>query len=181
MLLCNPMTNMPNLNLSPGNTPLEPDELAQLIPNLATKGELDEWERKNIIEAHEWALNPRRVKARDPFTEPDLRELHRRMFNHTWKWAGTYRNTEKNIAVLVHEIRNRIPALLGNTRYWVDHQTFPADEIAIGFHHELVGVPPIPKRKRKTCSPSRRCRPGETRKARIYMGPGQHRGNWSCA
>jgi Fic-DOC domain mobile mystery protein B len=88
----------------------------------------------------EWALNPRRVKARDPFTEPYLHELHRRMFNHTWKWAGTYRNTEKNIGVLVHEIRNRIPALLGNTRYWVDHQTFPADEIAIRFHHELVGV-----------------------------------------
>jgi Fic-DOC domain mobile mystery protein B len=62
------------------------------------------------------------------------------MFNRTWKWAGTYRNTEKNIGVLVHEIRNRIPALLGNTRYWVDHQTFPADEIAIRFHHELVGV-----------------------------------------
>ena len=134
------MTNISNLNLSPGNTPLEPDELAQLIPNLATKGELDEWERKNIIEAYAWALNPRRVKASDPFTEPYLRELHRRMFNRTWKWAGTYRNTEKNIGVLVHEIRDRIPALLGNTRYWVDHQTFPADEIAIRFHHELVGV-----------------------------------------
>lgn len=36
------MINISNLNLSPGNTPLEPDELAQLIPSLATKGELDE-------------------------------------------------------------------------------------------------------------------------------------------
>jgi Fic-DOC domain mobile mystery protein B len=134
------LTHIPDLNLSPGNTPLEPGESAELIPSLATKSELDEWERKNILEAYEWALNPRRVKSSDPFTEPYLRELHRRMFHRTWKWAGTCRHTEKNIGVLVHEIRNRIPALLGDTRYWVDHHTFPPDEIAIRFHHQLVGV-----------------------------------------
>jgi fido (protein-threonine AMPylation protein) len=81
--------------------------------------------------AHEWALNRRRVKDSDPFTEPYLRELHRRMFNRTWKWAGTDRNTEKNIGVFAHEIRNRIPALLENTRYWVDH--FPT---ALTYKHD---------------------------------------------
>lgn len=134
------MTSIPNLNPDPGNTPLDADELAQLIPSLATKGELDEWERRNILEAYEWALNPRRIAGSDPLAENYLRELHERMFNRTWKWAGTYRNTEKNIGVLVHEIRNRIPALLGNVQYWIDHQTFPEDEIAIRFHYELVGV-----------------------------------------
>ena len=33
---------------SDGNTPLSPEELADLIPNLATKEELNEWERENI-------------------------------------------------------------------------------------------------------------------------------------
>lgn len=28
--------------------------------------------------------------------------------------------------------------------YWVDHQTFPPDEIAIRFHHALVVVHPFP-------------------------------------
>ena len=32
-------------------------------------------------------------------TEPYLHELHRRTFDRTWKWAGTDRNTEKNIGV----------------------------------------------------------------------------------
>jgi fido (protein-threonine AMPylation protein) len=99
------------LNTAPGNTPIDPDELAQLIPSLATKAELDEWERRNILEAHDWALNSRGIKISDAFDEPYFRELHRRMFNRTWKWAGTYRSSEKNIGAPVHEIRNRIPAL----------------------------------------------------------------------
>jgi hypothetical protein len=32
-----------------GSTPLSPDEQAELIPNLATKDELNEWERSNIL------------------------------------------------------------------------------------------------------------------------------------
>jgi Fic-DOC domain mobile mystery protein B len=128
------------LNTAPGNTPIDPHELAQLIPSLAIKGELDEWERRNILEAHDWALNSRVLKTTDPFDEAYLRELHRRMFNRTWKWAGTYRSSEKNIGVPVHEIRNRIPALLANARYWAEHRTYPADEIAMRFHHDLVGV-----------------------------------------
>ena len=35
-----------------GNTPLSPDEQADLIPNLATKEELNQWERENIIIAY---------------------------------------------------------------------------------------------------------------------------------
>ncbi len=133
------------VNSTPGNTPIDPDELEQLIPSLATKAELDEWERRNILEAHEWALNPRVLKSNDPFDEPYLRELHRRMFNRTWKWAGNYRLSEKNIGIPVHEIRNRIPLLLANARYWAEHGTYPIDEIAIRFHHELVGaIHPFP-------------------------------------
>ena len=117
--------------LDQGNTPIDPDEMAGLIPDISLKQELNEYERKNILEAHKWAMHPRRLRFRDPLTESYLRDLHRRMFDETWKWAGRYRETEKQIGVLVHEIRNRIPVLLGDARYWLDHETYPPDEIAV--------------------------------------------------
>jgi hypothetical protein len=36
-----------------GHTPPSPEEQADLMPNLSTKGELNEWERQNILEAYE--------------------------------------------------------------------------------------------------------------------------------
>ncbi|WP_459465131.1 mobile mystery protein B, partial [Rhizobium sp. No.120] len=34
--------------------------------------------------------------------------------------------------------------LLSDTRYWIEHKTFPPDEIAIRFHHRLVAIHPVP-------------------------------------
>jgi fido (protein-threonine AMPylation protein) len=65
------------------NTPLFPDEQADLIPNLATKEELNEFERANILVAYDWALAPRNLRRQDPLKEPYLRDLHRRMFDQT--------------------------------------------------------------------------------------------------
>lgn len=35
-------------------------------------------------------------------------------------------------------------ALLGDVRYWLEHTTFPPDEIAVRFHHRLVVIHPFP-------------------------------------
>ena len=126
-----------------GNTPLSPDEQADLIPNLSTRDELNEWERTNILVAYDWALNPRTLRRNDPMTEPYLRDLHHRMFDQTWKWAGRYRTTEKNIGIPHYQIREALAALLGDARYWLEHRTFPPDEIAIRFHHRLVFIHPF--------------------------------------
>jgi Fic-DOC domain mobile mystery protein B len=126
-----------------GNTPLSPEEQADLIPNLATKEELNEFERANILVAYDWALAPRNLRRQDPLTEPYLRDLHRRMFDQTWKWAGLYRTAEKNIGVPHYQIRDALGALLGDVRYWLEHRTFPPDEIAIRFHHRLVSIHPF--------------------------------------
>jgi|SRR5579859_635440 len=128
------------LNDPDGNTPLTPEELADLIPNLATKEELNEWERENILGARRWALSDRNVKAPDTLTDDYIRKLHLRMFDQTWKWAGTYRKTEKNIGVPVHQMRERLGALLGDARYWIENNTYSPDEIAIRFHHRLVFI-----------------------------------------
>ena len=58
-----------------GSTPLSPDELADLIPSLATKQELNEWERENILQARTWALRDR-TSPQDMISDDYVRKLH---------------------------------------------------------------------------------------------------------
>jgi Fic-DOC domain mobile mystery protein B len=129
---------------SDGNTPISADEIDALIPNLSSRLELNEWERENIIRAERWCFSPRVLKKFNPLSETDLRQLHRRMFGATWKWAGTYRCTEKTIGVPVARIANDLAALPGDVNYWIKETAFPSDEIAIRFHHRLVSIHPFP-------------------------------------
>jgi Fic-DOC domain mobile mystery protein B len=131
------------LTNSDGNTSFSPEELADLIPSLATKEDLNEWERENILNAREWAAKDRTCAA-DVVSDSYIRKLHEKMFNQTWKWAGQYRNTEKNIGVPFHEIREQLGGLVGDVRYWIENQTYSADEIAIRFHHRLVQIHSFP-------------------------------------
>jgi len=128
---------------SDGNTPLSPEELAELIPNLATKEELNEWERQNILSARLWALRDRST-ASDIVEDEYVRKLHKKMFDQTWKWAGRYRKTDKNIGVPFPEIPERLATLFGDVRYWIDHATYSLDEIAVRYHHRLVLIHPFP-------------------------------------
>jgi len=134
---------MPMSTISDGNTPLSPEELADLIPNLATKEELNEWERENLLEARAWALRDK-TSALKMLSDGYIRKLHEKMFGETWKWAGTYRKTEKNIGIPFHEIREQLAALLGDARFWIENRTYPADEIAVRLHHRLVLIHPFP-------------------------------------
>ena len=125
-----------------GQIPLSPEELADLIPNLATKEELNEWERENILRGREWVLSDRSNPV-DVCSDQYLRKLHRKMFDKTWKWAGHYRLAEKNIGVPVHQIREMLFRLLGDARYWIQNRTYSPDEIAVRFHHRLVFIHPF--------------------------------------
>ena len=132
------------LSASPGNTPISEDEIEALIPNLANRSELNEWERENIILAERWCFSPRVLKSFNPVCEADVRELHRQMFGKTWKWAGTYRTTEKTIGVPVVQINSAMAAFLGDADYWVKKKAFEPDEMAVRFHHRLVHIHPFP-------------------------------------
>jgi Fic-DOC domain mobile mystery protein B len=122
-----------------GKTPLIPEESTDLIPELSTKEELDEWERKNIVLAAEWAYSRKDI-AGDLLTEHFLRRLHAKMFDQTWNWAGQLRKTEKNIGVPVHEIREHTGTLIGDAQFWIQNNTYPIDEVAVRFHHRLVFI-----------------------------------------
>jgi Fic-DOC domain mobile mystery protein B len=65
------------------------------------------------------------------------------MFNKTWRWAGTFRSSNKNIGVEWSQISMRLHDLLANTRYQMEQHVFPSDELAVRFHHQLVWVHPF--------------------------------------
>jgi Fic-DOC domain mobile mystery protein B len=101
---------------------------------------LNELEQQNILEADAWAS----LRRRDPVKEPFGRNLHRRMLGDVWRWAGTYRTSDKNIGVQWQLIQPRLHEALEQTRFWIENKTFPPDEIAVRFHHALVFTHPFP-------------------------------------
>ena len=64
--------------------------------------------------SREWV--PERTSPLAMASDQYVRMRHGKMLYETWKWAGTYRLTGKNIAVPVHEIRERLVALFGDVR-----------------------------------------------------------------
>jgi Fic-DOC domain mobile mystery protein B len=131
-----------NLDYEPGQTPLDADEAAQLVPrHITTQGALDEWEQVNILKAVQWAA---RQKQPTVLSEDFCRELHRRMFDRTWRWAGHFRQSDKNIGCAWPQIATRLRQLLDNTGHQLSEKVFPTDETAARFHHQLVLVHPFP-------------------------------------
>ena len=66
------------------------------------------------------------------------------MFNRVWRWAGKYRTTERNLGVKHYHIEPALRQTLDDARYWIEHRSYPADEMAVRFHHRLVSVHPFP-------------------------------------
>lgn len=123
------------------NTPLEAEERHALIPTYITlRRELNEAEQVNIAGALRWLSSRRREVLDERF----LRTLHKQMFGQVWRWAGTYRQTARNIGVDAWRIPMDVAGAIDDARYWVEHQTFPPDEIALRFSHKLVAIHPFP-------------------------------------
>jgi Fic-DOC domain mobile mystery protein B len=122
----------------PGATPLDPDELDGLIPtHITRRGELDEWEAQNILQAAAWLHG--RAKP-DVLTPGFARQLHKRMFGETWQWAGTFRSSEKNLGIAPAQIAVQTRELCRDVKAQLAHGSMPLDEIAAMFHHRLVSI-----------------------------------------
>lgn len=126
-----------------GATPLEDEILRQLIPNLTTQDELNEFEAENIIEAELWAKTSRSLR-KNLISATGLVSLHKKMFGKTWDWAGKLRWRQTSIGVAPEEIQNALGVLLGDVEYWLENKTYNLEEIAIRFHHKLVWIHPFP-------------------------------------
>lgn len=128
-------------NEPPGATPLDPDEVAALIPaGVTTQEQLNLWESENILEAEGWIAGQHRIEVLD---ERFLKELHRRMFGRTWRWAGRYRNSGKNIGVAAEQIAPAVRDLLEDVRAQIQARDLPVEEIAARFHHRLTRIHPF--------------------------------------
>lgn len=122
-------------------TPLTPEEIRDLIPTyIAYRSELNEAELENIARAQDWALGRRR----DPLSEKFVKDLHRHMLGDVWKWAGKFRQSERNLGIPFYEIPVALRHLIDDAKTWVQHDTYPPDEIAVRFHHRLVQIHPFP-------------------------------------
>ncbi len=127
-----------------GQTPLDADEMDGLIPAwIATREDLNRAEQENILRA-EAAIGRRARRPDRLLTESSVRQLHRRMFEEVWQWAGRYRTSNKNIGVDHWRISEEIGQLLGDARYWVENSVYEPDELVVRFHHRLVAIHPFP-------------------------------------
>lgn len=125
----------------PGATGLDPEELEGLLPNHITKrSELNEWEAHNILKAEAWLLGRRSTQL---LTLAFVKQLHKRMFDETWKWAGALRTTEKNIGIDPAQILVRTKELCDDVKAQLAAKQLPLDEIAARFHHRMVSIHPF--------------------------------------
>jgi Fic-DOC domain mobile mystery protein B len=128
---------------APGATPLDPDDIAGLIPgHITTHGELNEWEEENILKAMAWLRTGR--SKRDPLDDGFIFDLHRQMFGATWRWAGQARIKETVVGVDPIQIRVSLRDALADTREQLKHPAVNVDQVAARLHHRLVKIHPFP-------------------------------------
>ena len=121
-------------------TPLDEEEKeGLLIPTIATREELDEFEQQNIEDAMQWVLG-RSFNAETIFTEKFIRTIHKRMYGEIWDWAGKFRRTNKNLGIDKWQIPMAIKTLCDDALFWIEHKTFTPDEIALRFKHKIVSI-----------------------------------------
>ena len=109
------------------------------IKSITTRHELDEFEQQNIEKALLW-LKRKKLSAEEILSEKFVRELHRRMYEDVWKWAGEFRKTNKNIGVDKHKIAVALKQLLDDGLYWLKNHSYPDAEIAIRIKHRIVQI-----------------------------------------
>src|SRR3990167_733348 len=128
---------------APGATPLNQDEIDELIPlHITNHNQLNEWEAANILKAEDWLLTTR--YSNKFLTIDFVKLLHKKMFEDTWKWAGLFRKTEKNIGVTPSIISAELKILLDDVAYQLINNSYLIDEIAYRFHHRLVAIHQFP-------------------------------------
>src|SRR5574344_655011 len=133
------MTNI--FETDDNSTPLTEEEKKYLKAKwITTRAELNELETQGIVKAQLWLMN----NKKDILSENFIKNLHKKMFGDVWKWAGTFRTTERNIGVAPYEISSKLKILLDDIKFWIENKTFEELEIAVRFHHRLVQIHPFP-------------------------------------
>ncbi len=124
------------------STPLTAEEKDGLkLKWITLRSELNEAEARNIAQAQVWLMSN---KNKEFCSDTFLRELHKKMFGDVWKWAGTYRTSERNIGVAPFQIPIKLMQLFDDVKFWIENKTYSNREIAVRLHHKLVQIHPFP-------------------------------------
>ena len=102
-----------------------PEERDALLQTWITdRSDLNEAEQENIVKGAAWARRRRRSRPIDLLNDDFAKTLHKQMFGEVWKWAGTYRQTERNIGIEAFRVPAEMPAMFDDVRYWAEHDTY---------------------------------------------------------
>jgi len=129
-----------NLNPQYGQTELSEEEKEGLIhAYITTNAELNYFEQTNISEALLWLISQK------PTTENIIEvsfiiRLHKKMYGDTWKWAGSFRTTNKNIGISWTKIPLELKKLMDDAHFWVNNKVYEPAEIAIRVKHRIVSI-----------------------------------------
>ena len=137
-----------NIDSPQDATQLDHDEAHGLIPkHIVDYEQLNEWELTNVLKGERWVFSPSRLRKfarpEQVFTSEFIRTLHKRMFGDTWKWAGVFRNTEKNIGIDPIRIQPALADLCADVQTQLEFASYPLDEIAARLSHRLVAIHPF--------------------------------------
>lgn len=127
----------------PGATPV--DDTSGLLQDIATRGELNDAETLNIVNASEWIDNGR---LGDVFTVGFYCELHTNMYDQVWEWAGVLRSQTGAVVAPVGVPPQVVGQELGRVAMEF-HQEWKALDrgellpFIARYHHALVLVHPF--------------------------------------
>ncbi|MDI1355365.1 MAG: mobile mystery protein B [bacterium] len=123
-----------------GQSPLSEEEMhGLLIDTITTHEELNEFEQQNIEKAIEWTYT-KKFKPEYILSEKFVKELHFRMFDEVWQWAGDFRLSEKHIGIKFHLIGTSLKQLNDDCLFWIENKTYSEDEITIRYKHRIVNI-----------------------------------------
>lgn len=129
-----------NLRYDDGQTPIDEDEKRGLkIKSISTMSDLDAFEQQNIEDAMQW-VHSRSFEPGQVLDGDFILSVHKRMFKNVWKWAGEIRQSDKNIGVPYFEIRQHLRTLVDDCKFWIEHEIYLPEEVAIRFKHRLVSI-----------------------------------------
>lgn len=126
-----------------GATPL--DDISGLLrDDITTRGQLDEAEGLNIVNAIEWL---ERGRFPDVFTVEFYQELHTRMYDQVWSWAGKLRSVT-GASPYIGVAPQKVPMELGRVamefnQEWEGRGEEKLLPFIARYHHALVLVHPF--------------------------------------
>jgi Fic-DOC domain mobile mystery protein B len=126
-----------------GQTPIDENEAVGLLLPIRTQDALNRVEEENIVRARVWASRSRLVR-RELLVDSTLRRIHKEMFGGVWKWAGTYRRSDKNMGSPWQQVPTQVRQLCDNFALRASNHREERDRLAVDFHHQLVSIHPFP-------------------------------------